>query len=375
MKKYDKEVYKTRDELLHLWANKKIVNSRLIGKYRIIDSELYYDGEQLTLNKYGFLFIKEFDVTGRNHYRLLYYFPDANNIKICYELPINYTITWLVNEFKQLNDNTFNYLALYKEVLTNKKLKLNNTTFDIRLPLNLNNDIYNGFLNTTIDIYSLFPLYRGWTKNRNLVYKIPSIKISNIVNDGLGIAFTTEEINYLKYRVWINTYKSKGHCDSLLNVFNNAELKEAHELNIHTIKCKIKEQKEIERKLERQKNVIKELKLINNFRLNNFNFNFYYLGYVVFKITCDNPFIIKSSLGMPINIHAAKKAIELFRLKYKGHELVARFKYEGIIKQEIPHLNEKDELYYIEEDCIKIGCHVIPESEINEFLKFYNLDW
>jgi hypothetical protein len=44
---------------------------------------------------------------------------------------------------------------------------------------------------------------------------------------------------------------------------------------------------------------------------------------------------------------------------------------------DVLHLDEQSPNGFkeIKEDAMIIGCHIIPESEINEFLKFYNLDW
>ena len=146
--------------------------------------------------------------------------------------------------------------------------------------------------------------------------------------------------------------------------------------------CKAREEKlaadkESERLAElkrKEKDVQKALLKIDKWRESKNNSYMHVLGYTLIKLNAQRTSIV-SSQSMIIQLEEAKKALRLFRSKEMKHDLIQGFTYRGIQQKNIPYLDEQGEVAYRYEDCVIVGCHTVPESEIKAFLEFYKLEW
>lgn len=373
---------------------------------------------------------------GTASYTLLRAFPNNNTI-IFNKAPFhlldkNYQkenpdiiIDYIINEILVRNENSLNRISYYKEVIENnrilglaylKKENFINIDFIKNYKVIFNKKLITKALAKKVNYTTEYKKYKGWSsRNYELLQKLNhNHSINEIIDKGLSLYFNEEEIEILKLKEFLynycriyDTYYSTRKRRSITSTSYTISLKEAKAIwfsdkkeewkrNAIAASERRKNEKQL-KKLQEEKAAIKlGLFSINAFRAGKAtNYRLSILNYTVLALIRDEEskpiyndgivaqieftlkpsYFIKSSLGMRIEIEEAKKALKLFRLKETKHDLIQGFKYQGIIKRQIPYINDEGDIDFREEDCIKVGCHIVPESEIKAFLEYYKLNW
>ena len=403
-------------ELVHLWANNMIPKSITKGDYIFNPTEIWYctawkgntkiaEHRELpdTFRQEGGIvktsivyLLSSFDNKGRfgnglNCWDLQRAIPPEKLAINCKVIPGKDTkgedwFLWISNEYHKDNVHEYNKIAWLKEAVSNNRIpsihSLNlQLTGDVRLR-QLDPETYTRVINTETTQEIEYKHYSGWGSSNDIRQKQ---KITfKPVDFKLETFFTEHEIEVLKMKEWRDKYDKERDRDNVISYAKS--LKEMTKIWFDPIEreryCKAREEKlaadkESERlaELKRQEEKVKEILLIlNEWREGRNYHSVSYVGYTLLKLSLDKKKIV-SSQGMTIEFEEAKKALRLFRAKETRHELVQGFKYNGIQVRNIPYLNEEGEVAYRMENCLCIGCHTVPESEIKAFLEFYKLEW
>ena len=403
-------------ELVHLWANNMIPKSITKGDYIFNPTEIWYctawkgntkiaEHRELpdTFRQEGGIvktsivyLLSSFDNRGSfgnglNCWDLQRAIPPEKLAINCKVIPGKDTkgedwFLWISNEYHKDNVHEYNKIAWLKEAVSNNRIpsihSLDVKLREEKLLRQLDPETFTRILNTETTQEIEYKHYSGWGSSNDIRQKQ---KITfKPVDFKLETFFTEHEIEVLKMKEWRDKYDKERGRDNVISYAKS--LKEMTNIWFDPIEreryCKAREEKlaadkESERlaELKRQEEKVKEILLIlNEWREGRNYHSVSYVGYTLLKLNLDKKKIV-SSQGMTIEFEEAKKALRLFRAKETRHELVQGFKYNGIQVRNIPYLNEEGEVAYRMENCLCIGCHTVPESEIKAFLEFYKLEW
>ena len=403
-------------ELVHLWANNMIPKSITKGDYIFNPTEIWYctawkgntkiaEHRELpdTFRQEGGIvktsivyLLSSFDNRGSfgnglNCWDLQRAIPPEKLAINCKVIPGKDTkgedwFLWISNEYHKDNVHEYNKIAWLKEAVSNNRIpsihSLDVKLREEKLLRQLDPETFTRILNTETTQEIEYKHYSGWGSSNDIRQKQ---KITfKPVDFKLETFFTEHEIEVLKMKEWRDKYDKERDRDNVISYAKS--LKEMTKIWFDPIEreryCKAREEKlaadkESERlaELKRQEEKVKEILLIlNEWREGRNYHSVSYVGYTLLKLSLDKKKIV-SSQGMTIEFEEAKKALRLFRAKETRHELVQGFKYNGIQVRNIPYLNEEGEVAYRMENCLCIGCHTVPESEIKAFLEFYKLEW
>ena len=409
----------TSTELMHLWCNRMINKEIKKGNYEFtydnfyVNNKLkayYIDDKNVVLEKFD---NRGSFSNGSSSWDIARYFGDRVNLIIVNKLPIQDNevseqgkISWLKNEWEIDNQRIFDRIAMYKEVANNNRMftcddAITSSNMLYYITDDKKYDFYgkrikNEFFKLQLEQKATYTHYNGWGSRGEIKQSfIVKYTIEGLANLKPEDFFSKEEIDLIEMKAWINKYgkcyTQKPHTRWNKEIVYSTEFcgyaKTLKEYKVIWFSDKREEycrQVEHLKEEEVKRNKLKELKArqeevklallkIDNFRSNSGSTsNLNILNYVLLRYSGG---IIISSMGVKISIEEAKKALQLFRIKETKHDLVQGFTYTGIIKRNIPYLDEQQEVQYREEDCIKVGCHVCPESEIKAFLEYYKLDW
>lgn len=201
-------------------------------------------------------------------------------------------------------------------------------------------------------------------KNIDIKLKTPKREIVNIyANDLNHLLLNKEQLEELDYKSIRLEYKFNN-----VNLFSYDEgfkrYKENKQEFIDTLKTRSanwQEKQKIEQEKKRKEIQLKDLSKLEEWRNGgNYHLN---LPYSALRLNNNQ---VQTSLGVNITIEEAKNAYRAFKLGKILGSKIAGYNVIGIRHIDIFGKTEK---------CIIVGCHTIPESEINKFIKFYNLDW
>lgn len=380
----------TTMSIIHLWCNGKVDREVSKSNWLFKEFELYYKNKLVAIhyNKNKVL-ISEFSTGGTfgndTNYNDIRKAVPSNKVAIVFNKIFKdknlYNKEWALSEFLKYNKHKLNKVAFFKECICNNRIfTVDCLTLDLNLKNleNFNKKLSKSIQNEKINFRSTYKCYKGWG---NDCKEMQSFDINFKLKDfNLEYFFKKDEIEILKMKNWIYKFGKKINTKNIyihtLKKFKEIWFSDKKEEFCKTIE-KIYEDNEIEisnKKLkEKNEKILIALNKIQAFR-NNVIDTINNLPYDCVKII--NEKIIKTSQGVRLHIEEAKKAFNFFNLKpvvnYK--QLIGDFTYLGIKKKVIPYL-ENEEVKYKTEDCLIIGCHTIPESEINEFINFYKLDW
>lgn len=410
-------------ELVHLWANNMIPKEITKGDYVFNPTEIWFntgwkgntkiaEHRELpsTFRQEGGIvktsvvyLLSSFDNRGSfgnglNCWQLQRAIPPEKLAVTCKVIPGKDTkgedwFLWMSNEYHEDNVHEYNKIAWLKEAISNNRIpsihSLDVKLREEKLLRQLDPETYTRIINTEITQEIEYKHYSGWgsttdiRQRQKITFKPVDFKLETF--------FTEHEIEVLKMKEWRDKYDKER--DSIKSGYNYKtittyakSLKEMTKIWFDPIEreryCKAREEKlaadkESERlaKLKRrEKDVQKALLEIDKWRESKNRSYMSTLGYTLLKLSSEKTVIV-SSQSMIIQLEEAKKALRLFRAKETRHELVQGFKYNGIQVRNIPYLNEEGEVAYRMENCLCIGCHTVPESEIKAFLEFYKLEW
>jgi len=403
-------------ELVHLWANNMIPKEITKGDYVFSPTEIWFstgwkgntkiaehrelpgtfrqeDGIVKTSVVY---LLSSFDNKGRfgnglNCWSISKAIPPEKFRIYCDVIPGKDTkgedwFLWMQNEFHKDNANNYNRIAWYKEAVSNNRIP---SVVNVHLELaeykacrQLDPETFTRIINTKTTQEIEYKHYSGWgsrgevRQKQKITFKPVDFKLETF--------FTEHEIEVLKMKEWRDKYDKVRDRDNVISYAKS--LKEMTKIWFDPIEreryCKAREEKlaadkESERLAElkrKEKDVQKALLEIDKWRESKNRSYMNTLGYTLLKLDSEKTVIVSSQF-MTIDLEEAKKALRLFRAKETRHELVQGFKYNGIQVRNIPYLNEEGEVDYRMENCLSVGCHTIPESEIKAFLEFYKLEW
>ena len=395
--------------IIHNWANNEITVEYERKDYRFTPDKFYYKNKLVGLYRKGVFYITEFhnggtrgnDVSIWNLKRAVHSeCYQISNIPDFDSLTEQQQINFIQEQFLWENKNRLNVISYWKEVIENNRILglYDSVNLEINFPLYLHwgklfsKKVVEQALEKPIVFETVYKKYKGWGSSCEYLQelKFSQFNIKQLCSDDaitLKLFFTDEQIELLKLKRFLYSncrtqeiVKSRYRWTTVTSY--SVSLKDAkkiwfsekkEEWKSGILKVNEEKRKQIEKEqLKRKEEVVKkELLSVEQFRLNP-HVSIHNVNYTVLFYDGN---MIKSSLGMQIQIEEAKKALRLFRIRETKHALIQGFVYKGVVKKAIPYLNDEKEVDYREEDCLVVGCHVIPESEINNFLSFYNLNW
>ena len=383
---------KIQAELLHHFAN-KLRPSQKLGNNRYENNCFYYNDEciaRILDNKQKILLYKPFNKistygNGLTHSQILKVFDDSyNKYEIDNILDINDKFTKkdkYIIALYNIKDRIIREIDRYaraKYLLENPKCYFNYSYSVIPTSREYVSMWINNFklserkiLGHVFNItnHETIVSYIGWnraiTVTENYKYSI-----SFWTNPALW--FSTEEKEELKFRDWKRNHCNKGVSwgnTTYREIYFNKEYRETFEKQVQTYE--LKRIKEIEEKQLKQaeEEKFKNLKLVEDWyadKTNNINL---WDVPILLKLTHKNKFIT-TSRGAVIPIKDAKKLYKLYlNVKQKGLEYFDK-------SMKIGYYDFKHITKYSTSYTIKIGCHLIREAEIEEFIERNNLqDW
>ena len=411
----------TTHELIHLWCNFKIDKEVKSGNYRFTPTEFFVKESLkgvIKEDKYGTkikrtILLEEFDNVGAfgsgiNNWNISNAIPDKTNRIVLKKLPKIYThgnsskntdVYHLQKEFIAEITQNLDALTFFKEFINNNRLstkyysiaslKVNKKEENFKqLLLLYNKETTNEFLKEKLNFKHCWVKYNGWGRNNNQYYYTDiNLSPNKIFNEGLLTSLTTEELDTIQFKEWRNEWdknpftKNNSFRNTLKEsrkIYDNSELKLAQEERYKSQQLSVEKEKlekEAKRIQEQVKNFSKDIKEWREFNKNKFNTSWTNIMYPTLRV---NDTQIETSMGATVTIQDAKKALSLFRKAIEGikvgENMIGNFQFRRVNKK-IFNVLVDDKLEQKECNYIEIGCHKIPDVEIFNFLKFYNLNW
>lgn len=400
-----KSVYNSSMELIHEWCNNLLLSTSHYEYDNVYcnKNNLYINSTLVATRIDKDIFIEEFNHKGSFGngyctYDIIRAISKLTSYYRVYELPTEdtfknrqYFYNWFISEYIEENKSRFEDISLLKEFANNPNLTVSHIRpNDIQVdsirfcpPKYINK--YRGIYSQVVRSTHFGTRRYGWGRYSyttgdtiQVNHRLRDLFKDNVVN----LFLTKEEIEEVEFKIWHKEYTSGIYTKSKAReIYNNAELKKARESKIISIRKHRKElndKKKAERKLANIKDfiyIISEWKNNDNIR---FVFN-HCLPYTSIKLSRG---MIVTSLGMTLTMKEARLAYTIFK-NYKTGKLSddelkdIRINNYSIVKigdHYIPTI-VNNEAVAKKEYCFVIGCHVIPEFEINDLIKTNNLDW
>lgn len=380
-------------ELMHYWLNRKIDVDYSRRSYRFTPDKFYCKGVLYGIFKDDILYFNEkFDNTG-SYSNGLGFWQHVNHsipshidrVIYCTKLPDKLhretseqeDIQFIIDEFICRNKNTINVIASGKHIASNNRMfefygEVLNYDFVIPDLGIFTKDVVDKVLNKPFEINPIFKYYTSWNRYEYRNSMNITVTINQLVS-GIKQFFTDEELNILELKNFYGEIKDYKRC-SFKELKKKWFSKDKDEFtnSIITAINSIKDKRDKARRKKEESNIKLSLKNIDKFRAGANNPMIYHLPFTVFKMI-DND-TAQSSLGMRLTLDEIKKGIDLFNTKSTNtNETIKGFNYKGIQVKDIPYLDEEDNVQYKQESCIVVGCHIVPESEINNFVNYYKL--
>ena len=426
----------TVNELAHKWANKNFTKKQLgrngyatAQKYKANNKELYLNNKLVATHYRSYVFIERFDYTssfgnGLNYYILAAYIPnkiERSNIIISDDILTEEILKdkdvfthWYKSYFIEKNRQQFEWIALAKDFIYNNRATVLRVG-DIHISTGLPNAIYNRHKGTInkIEINSSFcsTIYYGWGENNIRTVKPIRIKskIGKLIGKKLKDFLSEEEIKELEFKEWYLEYKNlesaynniKGVFDinkeEARAIYNDPIRKEKREIKFKEyIRAKEIKKQEIraeERKLH-IKNYYAKLEAWCNGTLNeNYSTIYSFTSSDVYTALRmgkhKNYECVETSLNVKVPIKEAKRLLTLLRhFKFFNNDIyeevdldhrnisISGYKVYKITSKSLTVMDgNTDNIVLKDCKCVIIGCHTIPNFEIERFLKHNNLNW
>lgn len=407
----------TSKELIHLWCNKQIKEDITLGNYSFNKTEMFVRNTRVAFFKTKKLvFIKDFDNVstyghGINSHWLSQQFPDNIQVVNLLELPNYITksrqVEHLQKEFIKNIEGQLNALTWLNEFSNNPKWNSEYFLLSIHLDINIEDyndlqliypkNVWNKFLKSKLQFTHKYKKYIGWGRNdyNELSFKV-DLTAKEIFEGALSKQLTDEQKKTVSFKIWRNRFDKLININNVKDtflhtlkesrkIFDNPELRLNRETNfklqqdnIDKLRLEIAAKKDLELILKIEESIPKwRNNHINNlYYASNLYYTPYNKHYPILRINKNNE--VETSMGAIVTIKDAKKALNVFR-KYIDNNtidkcLIGNFKLETIDKKQFNVLVE-NKIEQKECNYIKIGCHAIPDIEIYNFLKFYNLNW
>lgn len=400
----------TSKELIHLWCNRQIKEDITLGNYSFNKTEMFIKNIRVAFFKTKKLvFIKDFDNVGSygngtNSHWLSQQIPDNIQVVNLLELP-NYIaksrqVEHLQKEFIKNIQGQLNALTWLDEFSNNPKwnneyfllshLDINSEDYN-DLQLVYPKNVWNKFLKSKLQFTHKYRKYTGWGRNdyNELHFKI-DLTVKEIIEGALSKQLTDEQKETIKFKIWRNRFDKLVNFNAIKDtflhtlkqsreIFDNPELRLNRETSFKLQQDrieKLKLEKAAKEDLEAALKIEESIPKWRNNHINNLYAFYSNKHYPILRINKSNE--IETSMGAIVTIENAKKALNAFR-KYIDNNIVDRvlignFKLETIDKKQFNILVD-NKIEQKECNYIKIGCHNIPDIEIYNFLKFYNLNW
>ncbi len=409
----------TNDEVIHNWANRnfKGINVKYWGNSVSCTKDKLWVHNRLVarfLNN-STVIIEKFDYTGAfgtgiGSWHISSSIPRAKDYYTYSSMLTddiinneNAFIDWYRNEFINGNCNTIDKLAHIEEFATNNLLSTPPTnsslkleTDEITLPKSIYKKYEKRIKKIDVTVKPRYNNYHGWGRYRYSTYDLPKITVK--MTDLCPVIDITkfidsETIEKYKYRLWHTEY-CRGYGitpKESKKIYCDPKLKEEREKGLDEFKKK-REEREKERAFEKNRQALKHyLDRLEAWKKSDsnqsiyFNFSYYSyttnndLSYQVLKKIKNN---VITSMGVMVSLDEAKRAYDLFQ-RYKDTEI--SFGYDSKIRvgnYTINSIGEKIVAKIIDGNiskvrckAITIGCHVLPDFEIEDFINRYNLEW
>ncbi len=404
-------------EILHNWANRKFkgINTKYFGASSMdcTKDQLWYNGRVIArfLNN-DTVIIEDFDHRGAFgsgfcSWNIKWSIPRDKESFVYTKLLTDYIINneaafkeWYAGEFIHHNNAVIGDIALIKEFATNNQLSAyrhdDPTKIKTRF-LPLPRVVYNKYRNIIKDIdVSTHPRHRsyyGWGYRYNeyalskTVIKVkdlhPIIKISKFIDRGT--------IAKYRYRVWHVDY-CRGYMTPTESkkIYDDKEARTERETRIKEFRKQKEEEAKVKAIEKDRQALLHHVKKVEDWKksdttsrvgytYSDYGYRANYTRYQAIKKIKNN---LLTSDGVMVPIEEAKKAFRLFNL-YKDKGLVANhsvdfriggFHVNSIGDVTIPKIVDHNIVPFTCK-AITVGCHVIPDFEIDDFIKRYDLKW
>jgi len=391
----------TSSMLIHRWVNRQILEGKS-GRYSCDKKHFYFDSTIIAYfkDKKTIIVDKSFNRrgsynTGQTSFSFHQSAPEDIKVLGFNILPHNVTyagqVPWAVKEFISCTYSYLACLSLYKDFANNNYRRIppyysfNALTIIIvqvlkNIESNISKRAFKKLLNTNLNTSVYYKDYKGWGAN-NFIY-LQSVKIQltfrELLEGKCTTLFTEEELATIDFKIWrhgVRYDKFKYTIQQDRIVFNNPVLKKERETLVEEYKAAIEKKRvEFEKELNKKKllNTLLSLEAWRDFKTQRLNYSPYpFLRYNKFTQ------VVETSYGVKIHEDFAKKALQYFKnsaLDIPINSTIDNWVIRRVALNLFPVI-ENDNYKEIEQKCIVIGCHTIPEIEINQFLKFFKLDW
>ena len=421
--------------LIHRWANRNFTEKTLsktgkrkIGNWSADNTKLYYGNSLVALHTKDYIFVapcynkRRFGL-GYGTWDIVQAIPMKDEYKIYKvqnSIPCEDTLSnkdefihWVKKELQTYleNSNDLQYIAYLKEVLFDNRYKsfrnidsfdIMNVTTPLREAIRCGGNVKDlsrivpkkqlklyrkDILNLEFNSRVHFEKYSGWSRTGYYTTNV-NFKLSDVYPKvKLSVFLTKKEIAEWKFRNWHTTYGFTSIHDSR-ELYKDKEKRKDRESRLPEIreeKRKEKEKRHNKKRFELQSEFKKKLEEWKSSPSNHF-YHILNLYQSLKLITIHYPHDTKlpyvcTSLGVKVSLEDAKnlyqslKRLDAFNKPLnlaRRNILISDYKVMGT---DMKPVGIKWDYTNIEDLCLIIGCHNIPITEINDFIKRNNLNW
>lgn len=386
MKKKEKpkpKTPKTQGEMIHMWANGLIEESRYYGHICVTNGELYSNRiGQLTLKKNNIIFIRKFDTigcygNGISDYYISNSIPNNNYLRVKhlpFETQYYSQVKHVINEILLDIQNDLERVAYLEFKLTNNRARniwctIERKVDDFTIYSKLyGKRVFNSALQQIIKYRTEYKNYKGWsTYNYTTYTKSLEFKLGDVLKtDLIKTFFSDKDIVKLKYLKWATTYLPKGYSKwAYFSIY----------LDDNT-RVKIEEQHNEYKRTEAKRKAEIELNELNN-KVLKWRTSMSRVSIWVSSNRCPLKKIddeVLTANGATVSERAAKLVLQNFRDKKDAHDKIDNYVYKGVVTRPVGIIVDR-QLESRDMQGALIGCTFIPEVDIDDFLEYYKLDW
>lgn len=383
-----------RVDLIHLWIHQKLQHNRSYTKAdtKVIDDCLYIENKLVAYieGKYLYLmkckWVTTISSSATNVLEVL-----SNNKLLTKEIREDKDLffRWYIDEVKTNNVDRINSISNAKDYANNSRRTRcyvywgSHHQTKVNIPKDLHKLYYKELMQTKIDIHSSYTRYDGRTRSRSKslplvkltipIRKLAFFKIESFLTKKERLMFAAKQ---WRESLIYSTISFAALLPIYTDLNRRKEWNDKNE-NYRVNQLKIAAQEEKEK-------VYKQVKNLNAFKDNTDGgrLGFWDIPYIVLRFTKD---MITTSKFANITEKDAKRAYTLFQA-YRDMDIdvpirniaVSHFPVNGVVTKKLIKYSF-DGTTVTEEEvsarCLMVGCHTIPDFEIDDFIKRYNLEW
>lgn len=411
-----KKITKNKDirdssHLVHLWANKRLDDKEYTkGGFLAEGNSLYYHSSLIAIHYPRYTFIKRFNNRGAFgngfcDYDVIRAIPKDKKYYLYYKLPTDNLLdnkdaflNWFKNEYIIECDYFFNNIAGIKEFISNNRRRSDRFTleFDHCLPPAPSDLIpptwykrFKGAINNIqVKQIGLYNFSTSWGRcNTDNASTTIECKIKDLYPLNISKFLNQTEIDEFNFKVWYLRHRDYPYCFTVLNrntareIYNNPAAKLVRE---DLCRAGVKRKDELEKEKLRNKHKDDITNYINALEKwkssdNSDRIKPYIYGVDVYdsiKLVKDK---VITSQRVMIDIVEAKLAYRYFKQHDTPHTpekemYIAGWRVIGLVDRDL-HVIKDNRLVGKTSKCIIVGCHIIPDFEIEDFIVRYKLDW